>query len=108
MNHLCHSKTHVRNITVGNILSKFFFQFHKKLQIDAELDFHTSHKSGRATQHGHTQAKLRGKPTDKERWSSLVWFEKVQGRLPFTCSPLLQVSPVQCTQSCYFIYFMAI
>jgi hypothetical protein len=34
---------------------------------------------------------------------SLVRFEKVQGRLPFTCFPLLQASPVQCTQSHYFI-----
>jgi hypothetical protein len=35
--------------------------------------------------------------------SSLVRFEKVQGRLPFTRSSLLQVSPVQCVQSRYFI-----
>jgi hypothetical protein len=35
--------------------------------------------------------------------SSLIRFEKLQGRLPITRSPLLQVSTVQCTQSRYFI-----
>jgi hypothetical protein len=30
------------------------------------LDFHPSHESDRVTQHGHTQTKLRGKPTDRE------------------------------------------
>jgi hypothetical protein len=34
---------------------------------------------------------------------SLDRFEKVQDRLPFTRSPLLQISPVQCAQSRYFI-----
>jgi hypothetical protein len=67
------------------------------------LDFHPSHESGRATQHGHTQTELRGKPTDIERRVSIVPFEKVQGLLPFGRSPLLEVSPVQCAQSRYFI-----
>jgi hypothetical protein len=37
-----------------------------KFQNDALLHFHPSHNSGRATQHGHNQTKLRGKPTDIE------------------------------------------
>jgi hypothetical protein len=51
-----------------------FVKFHKKFQIDALLDFHPSHRPGGATQHGHIQTKLRGKPTDTERLvqSSLI------------------------------------
>jgi hypothetical protein len=44
-----------------------FFQFHKKFQIDALLNFHPSHESSRETQHRHTQTKLKGKPTDTEK-----------------------------------------
>jgi hypothetical protein len=54
----------------ADLVGVFFFclfLFHKEFQIDALLDFHPSHESGRATQHGHTQTKLRGKPTDIER-----------------------------------------
>jgi hypothetical protein len=82
MYRLCHSKTRMHNITLSlytsfnswNIL-EFFFQFNKKFLIDALLDFHSSHKSGRATQHGHIQTKLRDKPTDIERkvQSCLIW-----------------------------------
>jgi hypothetical protein len=35
--------------------------------------------------------------------SSLIWFEKLQGRLPCIWFPFLQVSPVKCTQSPYLI-----
>jgi hypothetical protein len=55
------------HLTAANNLSDFFFLFHKKFQIDALLDFHPSHESGRATQHGHTQTKLRGKQANTER-----------------------------------------
>jgi hypothetical protein len=44
-----------------------FFQFYKKFQIDALLDFQPSLETGKTTQHGHTQATLRGKPTYIER-----------------------------------------
>jgi hypothetical protein len=42
---------------------------------DALLEFLPSHISGRATQHGHTQTKFIGKPTDIETWvqSCLIW-----------------------------------
>jgi hypothetical protein len=43
-----------------------FSQFHKKFQNDALLDFRHSHESESTTQHGHTQTRLRGKPTDSE------------------------------------------
>jgi hypothetical protein len=43
--------------------------------MDTLLDLHGSHKSGRTTQHGHTQTKLRGKPTDIERQASPVLFD---------------------------------
>jgi hypothetical protein len=68
MNRLCHSKTLMCDITLSTYISFyiwkhsvsffffFFFQFHKKFQIDALLDFHPSHESNRATQHGHTQS----------------------------------------------------
>jgi hypothetical protein len=74
MSHLCHSETHMRDLTspytsfnswkhsVGVFF--FFFQFHNKFQIYALLNFHPSHESGRATHHGLNQTKLRGKPTD--------------------------------------------
>jgi hypothetical protein len=48
------------------------------------------------------QSSEANKPSQRDE-SSLVRFEKFQGRLPFTRSPLLQVSPVQCAQSRYFI-----
>jgi hypothetical protein len=41
-------------------------QYHKTFPVDVWLYFHPSHNSGRATQNGHTQTKLRGKPTDVE------------------------------------------
>jgi hypothetical protein len=81
-NRFCYSKTLVRDITLSpytfnswNNLLGFFFRFHKTFQIDALLDFHLSHESCRATQRGHTQTKLRGKPTDIERriQSCLIW-----------------------------------
>jgi hypothetical protein len=57
MNHLCHSETRVRDIKLSpysfNILKHpvwIFFQFNKKFQIDALLDFHPNHESTRATQ----------------------------------------------------------
>jgi hypothetical protein len=75
MDRLCHSETRVRDRTLlpyapfnsWKHSAGVYFQFHKKFQIDALLDFHPSHESGRATQHGHTQTKLRGKLNDIER-----------------------------------------
>jgi hypothetical protein len=84
MNLLCHSETRVRDITLSTYIINSWkqsvgvlFQFHKQFQIDALLDFHPVHESGRATQCGHTQTKLRGKTNDIDE-SSLVRFEKVQ------------------------------
>jgi hypothetical protein len=93
-------------LTVGQLetFCIFFFQFHKKFQIDALLDFYPSHESGRATQHGHTQIKFRGKPADSiERWiqSCLIW--EGSRLITFNCSPLLQVSLVQCAQPRCFV-----
>jgi hypothetical protein len=76
--------------SIASIASPFsseFFQFSKKFQIDVLLDFHPSHESCSATQHRHTQTKLRRKLTDK---ASLV-------------SPLSQVSLAECSQSRYLI-----
>jgi hypothetical protein len=88
MNRLRHSRTRVRNITlspytsfysskhsVGVFFSFLLLLFHKKFHIDELLDFHPSHESGRATQHGHTQTELRGKPIDIERrvQSCSIW-----------------------------------
>jgi hypothetical protein len=44
----------------------FFFNFTWNFKLMCCLIF-ILHKSGRATQHGHTQTKLRGKPIDVER-----------------------------------------
>jgi hypothetical protein len=54
----------------------FFVQFYKKFLFDGLLDFLPSHESGRATQHGHTQTKLKANQLTDE--SRLVQFEKVQ------------------------------
>jgi hypothetical protein len=57
----------VHQIPVCFHIFLFFFKFHKKLQIDALLNFHPSHESSRTTQNGHAQTKLRGKPSNVER-----------------------------------------
>jgi hypothetical protein len=113
MNRLCHSRTRVRDITLSPYTSFnswkhsagvffFFFNLRRNFRLIALLDFHPNHESWRATQHGHTQTKLKGKPTYTDE-SSLVLFEKLQIRLPITRSPLLQVSTVECAQSRCFI-----
>jgi hypothetical protein len=87
MNRLCHSRTRMRDITLSlytsfnswkrsvGVFFFFFFFPHKNSQIDALLDFHPSRESGRAAQHGHTETKLRGKPTNTERQvqSCSIW-----------------------------------
>jgi hypothetical protein len=107
---LCHSKTRVADIILSPYTScnswkqcLFFFQFHKKFQTDALLNFRPSHESGIATQHGHTQTKLRGKPTDIERrvQSWPIW--ESSRSITFHSFPTPKVSPVQCAQSPYFI-----
>jgi hypothetical protein len=54
MNRLCHSRTRVRDITLSpnTSLNSWkhsvgVFQFQKKFQIDALLEFHPSHESGK-------------------------------------------------------------
>jgi hypothetical protein len=74
-------------LTVGNILPELF-QFRKKFQINALLNFHSSHESGRTRQHSQTQTKLRGKPTDTE-WPVQSCLIQVDSRLiTFTWSSL--------------------
>jgi hypothetical protein len=90
---------HIPPLTAGHILSDYF-QFNKKFQTDALLDFLPSHESVR-TEHIHTQTKPRGKLTDVERRVQFCSILEASRSLPSTRSPVLRVTPVECAQFRY-------
>jgi hypothetical protein len=55
---------------------------------DVLLDFRPSLQSGRATQHVTLRRSSDANQLIQRDESSLAWFEKIQGRLPFTRPPL--------------------
>jgi hypothetical protein len=80
--------------TASSFLSAFL-QFPKKCHIAVLLDFRPNNNTVTLEENSDADQLIES--------PSLVRFEKLQGRLAFTRSPLLHASPVECAQSRHLI-----